>query len=97
MGVMGCGAFIGGVFHANFAPGGPIDKFGAMAAIPAVVVSLATVALALQGTEKAGRISSSLGISRLSPFGLLAATVAAAVGGAIFGATLARMNAKSAP
>ena len=85
------------VFHANSSTGGPVDKLGPKAALPALLVALSTLALALQGTGTAGPISRAMGVSRLRPAGLLAVGLAAALGGFAFGLLAASANAKNAP
>ena len=93
LGVLGCCAFVGGVWHANCSPGGPMDKLGRLGAAPAIIVSCCTIVLALLGTDAGGPLSRRLGVARLQPLGMVAAGAVVALGGFCFGAMLARVNA----
>ena len=93
LGVLGCCAFVGGIWHANCSIGGPITKFGAKGAVPAAIVSCCTMALTLCGTTTAGPLSRRLGLGRLQPLGMMTAGAVVSLGGFGFGAMLAHLNA----
>ena len=87
LGVLGSAAFLGGVCHANFSPGGPLALVGPKALLPLIVAVGSTMALSRDCAYRPGPASRRLGLPQ-RPLGIGALAVAAGVVGFAFGAAI---------
>ena len=89
LGVLGSAAFLGGVCHANFSPGGPLALAGRKALLPLILVAGSTMALSRECACCPGPASRCLGLPQQS-LGIGALAVAAGALGFAFGAAISQ-------
>ena len=87
LGVLGSAAFLGGVCHASFSPGGPLALVGPMALLPLIVTVGSTIALSRECACRPGPASRRLGLLQ-RPLGIGALAGAAGVLGFAFGSAI---------